>query len=81
MEQNQEMKIQINGNSVTFKKKGKSFSVWQGSDRDIWFDSNEDNLVFELNFGARNIQEYSSYEVFANLMRGMVGNYILMLHF
>jgi len=77
MEQNQEMKVQTNGSLVSLQKEGKSLSVWQGSDKDIWFDSAEEKLVFEIDFSARNIQEYSSYEVFANLMREIVGNYIL----
>lgn len=77
MEQKEEMEVLTNGNSVIFKKDSKSFSVWQGTDRDIWFDTNEDNLVFEIDFRNRNIQEYSSYEIFANLMRTIVGNYTL----
>ncbi len=77
MEQKEEMNLQTNGNSVIFKKDGKNFSVWQGTDRDVWFDTNEDNLVFEIDFRNRNIEEYASYEVFANLMRKIVGNYIL----
>ena len=77
MEHNQEMKVQTNGRTVTFGKESKSFSVWQSRDRDIWFDSTDNELVFEFDFSARNIQEYSSYEVFANLIRIIVGNFIL----
>lgn len=64
-------------NSVSIEKDGTKFSVEKGPDGDIWFNSANNNIKLPINFYSRNRKELKSYIIFENLMKSIVGRYIL----
>ena len=76
MENNFEIRP-VYGRAIIIEKDGTSFSVEKGIDDDIWFTSNNGNIKLPISFYARNQEEWRSYVIFENLMKLMVGRYIL----
>ena len=76
MESNFEIKRGY-GNSVIIGKNGTTFSVEKGPDGDIWFNSSNSNIKLPISFYSRNQEEWRSYVIFENLMKLIVGRYIL----
>ena len=62
---------------VIIEKNGTSFSVEKGPDGDIWFNSANSNIELPISFYSRNQEEWRSYVVFENLMKAIVGRYVL----
>lgn len=71
-----ELQIKYYNNCIIIEKNGLKFSVEKKSDGDIWFNSNS-NITFPIDFYSRNQIEWRSYNIFANLMKTIVGRYIL----
>lgn len=63
-------------NGAIIEKNGISFSVEKGPDGDIWFNSTK-NIELSISFNSRNDEEWRSYVIFENLMKAIVGKYIL----
>lgn len=63
--------------SVIIEKAGTTFSVEKGPDGDIWFNSANSNIKLPISFYSRNQEEWRSYVIFGNLMKSIVGRYIL----
>ncbi len=51
--------------------------VRQAGDNDIFFSTAKEKLELELKFGSRNYYEWSTYLVFAKLMKAIAGRYML----
>lgn len=69
--------IKYGYNSVIIEKDGTKFSVEKRPDGDIWFNSADNNIKLSINFYSRNREELQSYIIFENLMKSIVGRYIL----
>lgn len=76
MEQGKLSLRESNG-SLFLEKDGQKISIWQTLDQDIWFGTKEDEVCLELDFRAREFKERSVYGTFRNLMRMLVGRYML----
>lgn len=76
MEQ-KDFKISCCDGTIVLEKDNQSFEIFQGSDDDIFFSTSQDEMSFELNFSSRNYSEWQTYIVFENLMKSIVGRYIL----
>ena len=61
---------------IIVEKNGTSFSVDKGPDGDIWFNS-LDNIELPISLYSRNQEEWQSYFIFENLMKSIVGRYLL----
>jgi hypothetical protein len=64
-------------NSVIFEKDGTIFSVEKGPDNDIWFNSANGNITLPISFYSINQEEWQTYVIFENLMKSIVGRYVL----
>lgn len=69
--------IKYDYNNVIIKKDGTKFSIEKGLDGDIWFNSANSNIKLSISFYSRNQEEWRSYVIFENLMKSMVGRFIL----
>ena len=76
MESNFEIKRSYS-NNVIIEKDGMTFSIEKGPDGDIWFNSSNSNIKLPISFYSRNQEEWRSYVIFENLMKLIVGRYIL----
>ena len=63
-------------NNVVLEKDGSTFSIERGTDGDIWFSANED-IKLAINFSSRNRKEWQSFIIFENLMKLIIGRYVL----
>lgn len=61
---------------IIVEKNGTSFSVEKGPDGDIWFNS-LNNIELPIGLYSRNQEEWRSYLIFENLMKAIVGRYVL----
>ena len=61
---------------IIVEKNGTSFSVDKGPDGDIWFNS-LNNIELPISLYSRNQEEWQSYFIFENLMKAIVGRYLL----
>lgn len=61
---------------LLLKKNGTSFSVEKGPDGDIWFNS-LNNIELPIGLYSINQEEWRSYLIFENLMKAIVGRYVL----
>ncbi len=68
--------IKYNYGNVIIEKNDETFSVEKGADDDIWFSTNND-IRFSINFYSRNRKEWQTYFIFENLMKLIIGRYIL----
>lgn len=64
-------------NGVIIAKDDKKISIEKGSDGDIWFNSTNGNVELSLNYYSRNEDEWGNYNIFKNLMKSIIGRYIL----
>lgn len=71
------MKLKVNGKTIIFEDDVNSFEIFQSSDNDIWFISENPNIQCVLDFSSRNIEEWKTFEVFSYLIKEIFGNYIL----
>lgn len=76
MEEN-EFKISRVDGTIILEKDGNKVSISQARDDDIWFSASQDEVSLELKFGSRNYNEWQTYRVFENLMKTIIGRYIL----
>jgi hypothetical protein len=74
---NNNFKIKHGYNSVIIEKDGTIFSVEKGLDGDIWFNSAKANIKLPISFYSINQEEWQSYVIFENLMKSIVGRYVL----
>lgn len=70
-------KISNINNVIRLEKDDKLISIGQYPDNDMWFNTSVDNISFELDFNSRNFQEWQTYVIFENLIRCIVGKYVL----
>lgn len=61
---------------IIVEKNGTSFSVEKGPDGDIWFNS-LNNIELPIGLYSINQEEWRSYLIFENLMKAIVGRYVL----
>lgn len=69
--------IRKSNQSIILEKDNQTFSISQGLDDDIYFSTNQNELVFDLNFSSRNYSEWQTYIVFEYLMKSIIGRYML----
>ena len=63
-------------NGVVIDKNGIRLSIEKTVDNDMWFNAS-DNLELIISFASRNYQEWQCYLIFENLMKLIIGRYIL----
>ena len=73
----EELKIRRDRWSIIIEKDNNSVEITQTLDCDIWFSTLKDEFLLELNFSSRNPDEWETYLVFENLMKAIVGRYVL----
>lgn len=76
MEQ-KDFKIKLSYNTIVIEKDNKKISINQSLNSDIDFSTLYDDITLELNFSSRIYAEWQTYMVFENLMKSIVGGYIL----
>lgn len=64
-------------NSIIIEKNAIEISIEKRVDGDIWFISNSNCVNLPISFFSRNRKEWRSYDIFANLMKAIIGRYIL----
>ena len=69
--------IRRSNNSIILEKDNQKFNITQTLDDDIYFSTNHNELVFDLNFSSRNYPEWQTYIVFEYLMKSIIGRYML----
>lgn len=65
-----------NGN-IIISKYDESISIFQTSDDDIWFGTNKDESSITIRLASREYPEWQTYLVFENLIKRIIGKYIL----
>lgn len=76
MEQNKFKITKVNG-TIILEKEGNKLSIWKALDDDIFFVTSKEELYFEISMHSRTYSEWQTYIVFENLMKAVVGRYIL----
>jgi hypothetical protein len=71
------MKLKVNNGIIDFEDEENSFAISKTVDGDIWFSSGKSNITQTISSKARDIGEWQSYEIFAKLVRQIIGNFIL----
>lgn len=66
----------VNG-TLVLEKDGNGFTICQGIDDDIFFTTSKEELSLDISMYSRNYSEWQIYMVFENLMKSVVGRYIL----
>ena len=64
-------------NIIKLEKDDKVITIGQYPDNDMWFNTSLDDISFDINFNSRNFKEWQTYIIFENLIRCMVGKYVL----
>lgn len=72
-----DFKISSVSGSIVLEKDNQSFEIFQGGDEDLFFSTSQKELCFELNLFSKNYSEWQTYIVFENLMKSIIGRYIL----
>ena len=62
---------------IIIKKNNSTFSIEKGADGDIWFNSNSNGIQISISFYSRDQEEWQCYVFFENLMKLIIGRYIL----
>ncbi len=62
---------------VKIEKDGKFFVINKAPDNDIWFETKEELLTFDLSFSSIEFAEWQTYDVFYNLLKAIIGRYFL----
>lgn len=66
----------VNG-TIILEKNDNEVSVSQAVDDDIWFSTSQDESSLELKYTSRDYNEWKTYSVFEDLMKRVIGKYIL----
>ncbi len=75
MDNNFEIKHGYRG--IIIEKDEMTFRVEKGIDGDIWFSSANSDIKLPISFYSDYQEEWESYVIFENLMKSIVGRYIL----
>lgn len=70
-----ELKCRPDG--IIIEKGDKRFSIEKSSDGDIWFNAIDNDMKLSINSYSRNNEEWQSFNIFENLMKSIVGRYML----
>ena len=73
----EEFKISSVNGTIILEKDNNGVAISQAVDGDIWFSTSLDEFLLELKFSSRNREEWQTYLVFENLMKTIVGRYVL----
>lgn len=76
MEKNEFRISRVNG-TIILEKENNGVAISQAVDDDIWFSTSQDELSLELRFSSRDYNEWQTYLVFENLMKTIIGRYML----
>lgn len=66
----------VNG-TIILEKNDNEVSVSQAVDDDIWFSTSQDESSLELKYTSRDYNEWKTYSVFEDLMKRVIGRFIL----
>lgn len=72
-----EFKIRRVNGTIILEKDNNGVAISQAVDDDIWFSTSQDELSLELRLSSRNYEEWQTYLVFKNLMKTIIGRYML----
>lgn len=67
----------VNDGNYTIEKDNQKISIWQTANKDVWFGTDENEVCLELNFRAKEFSERFMYGTFMELMKSIVGRYVL----
>lgn len=73
----EEFKISKVNGTIILEKDNNGVAISQAVDDDIWFSTSKDEFSFELKLSSRNYKEWQTYLVFENLMKTIIGRYML----
>lgn len=73
----EEFNIKRSNNALLLSKDEQTFSISKGVDDDIWFGTSEEETSITIRLGSRNYLEWQTYLVFENLLKRIIGKYIL----
>ena len=62
---------------IIVEKGKKRFSIEKSSDGDIWFNAIGNDMKLSINSYSRDQEEWQSFNIFENLMKSIVGRYVL----
>ena len=66
----------VNG-TIFIEKNGEQLAISKLIDDDIFFSSSKDKLLLEISMRSRNHLEWQTYMIFENLLKSIVGRYML----
>ena len=69
--------IKRQNNAIIIQKNNQSFAIDQSPDDDIWFSTSQDDISISLSLASRNYEEWQTYLTFENLVKSIIGRYIL----
>lgn len=72
-----DFKIRKNCSSIIIEKSGSTFTIKQSIDGDIWFNTLNSNVKIAIKLNSINEEEFRSFIIFENLMKSIIGRYIL----
>ena len=70
----------VNG-SIVLQKNNNGLQIMQTMDNDIWFLTPQDKYICELKLSSRDYNEWQIYLLFENLMKSIIGRYMLNEHY
>lgn len=73
----EKFKISRHSYTISFEKNDQVFKIFQTNDDDIWFATSQESMDVGLSFASRNYSEYQMYMIFEQLMKSIIGRYIL----
>lgn len=73
----EEFNIKRSNNALLLSKDEQTFSISKGVDDDIWFGTSEEETSITIRLSSRNYLEWQTYLVFENLLKRIIGKYIL----
>lgn len=73
---NESFEIKLINDKIMISKDDCAFCVDEKIDGDIWFTSSNGNISFPINNSFKN-NEYECYNIFEELMKSIIGRYIL----
>lgn len=72
-----EFKISEAHGVILLEKDNNGVAIMRTRDGDVYFSTSKDEFEFELCFFSRNYEEFQTYSVFENLLKALIGRYIL----
>ncbi len=73
----EKFKISRHSYTISFEKNDQVFKIFQTNDDDIWFATSQERMDIELSSASRNYSEWQTYMAFEQLMKSIIGRYIL----